>query len=697
MYDQLRPLIIGSSLVLGACESERDLDLDLDQPALDQPTAHGSIDEVGAASEAGFRALEGLDVDCVDVKAPIIVRIDPFATACKFNGFEGSFGTKWETVSLFDEGSPMLQSLASALPTNSPLRQFCRYDYIGGASDPYTDYAEFINYLRGPNQPNGVDGDSAAIDCPVIAPMTGDGTGDGADEGLNTADGRAALHRAFMTNLHAIPAGDLENVTRRPTRLVLLDTVAEGVAPYNEHGLQLEQLIADIACPGDPATCMDWIEHVLVMPRVPEDDYASADWSGGNVGYMHEFSMGLAFALLDWADTNLALPLEQRERLVLSAALGADPNHPIASDPQYAPAQSAIVALQAAYCMGAVVYAAAGNTRDNSCPNAETQMLAPASYETFVVPTPSQCSSWGYLADNPSHTYLNGSPLIHAVGGLDGSDQPIANHRREAHPRLHATASDAISSEGTVKLTGTSVATAAAAGAHLLRWSIEPDESGSSVARRLYNTGYAIGQNADSGKYVGLPIRRLGICQALADLLPLQCEDPAPDPHGNLADYALTVEDAIADADLAGLLWQPLNKALTGSQPDCSGGPVFDVFVKPQPERPTCSNCSGTLNGGNGGGGNNHMLNMSIANEEWKADLVVTSAYLHTYNPVGMSTTFDLADVVDDINLADPTIVIQVPFEVPGPVAAVLEFVYFNADDGRYTSQSNTIPLLLPM
>lgn len=683
MHNQLRHVVIGFSLVLGACQLEDELEQELEvEPDPSQPTQHGSMDEIASASEGELRLQAGLDPDCVDVKAPIIARIDPATTSCEFDDFE-VFEAKWRPASLFDEGSPMLQGLAGDLPANSPMREFCRYDYIGNAQDLYEDYSTFMAYLKGPNAPDGVDGPSAAIDCPVIAPMT--------DQGLDTENGRAALHEAFMTNIHAVSAEDLENVPRHGTRLVLLDTVAEGVAPYNEHGLQLEQLIADIACPGDPESCMDSIDHVLVMPRVPEDDFATADWDGGNVGYMHEFSMGLAFAVLDWSGTNLALPMAARERLVVSAAVGADPNHPIASDPLYAPAQSAIVALQAAYCMGAVVYAAAGNTRDNSCPNDETGMLAPASYESFAVPTTAECSSWGYIADDPFYTYAPpGSPLIHAVGGLDGRDKPIANHRRDAHPRLHATASDAISEDGSVAITGTSVATGAVAAAHLLMWSVEPEQSGSVVANQLYSTGYALAENADDGMYVGQPIRRLAICPALSDTLELSCASLPPDPHGNLGEYELAIEDAIAEADLAELLIGP-GKLTWGDEADCSEGPSFDVFIKPQPERPACSSCNGILNGA---GGNTHMLNMSIANQTWTIDLDVTSAYLHTYNAAGIATTFNLSAVVPSINLANPSNVIQVPFVVPAPASAVLEFVYYDATQETYISQSNSIPLL---
>lgn len=681
MHDQLRQIIIGSSLALGACEMQDELEIE--QPELDQPTEHDAIDEVASASSAELRFMDGIDADCVDVEAPIITRINPALTSCEFVGFV-NFESKWSPASLFDEGSPMLEGLAGPLPANSPLREFCRYDYIGDGVDLYDDYADFMTYLKGANPPAGVDGDSAAVDCPVIGPMT--------DQGLDTAAGRTALHEAFMANLNMVATDKFENVTRHDTRLVLLDTVAEGYTPYNEHGLQLEQLIANIACPDDTATCMDWIEHVLVTPRVPEDSYAFTNWRGGNVGYMHEFSMGLAFALLDWAETNLPLPQQDRQRLVVSAAVGADPNHPIASDPAYAPAQSAIVALQAAYCMGAVVYAAAGNTRDNSCANAETQMLAPASYETFVVPTTGQCVSWGYIADDAAHTFLPGSPLIHAVGGLNGHDEPIANHRRDAHPRLHATASDAISEDGTVAITGTSVATAAAAGTHLLMWSLEPEQTGSEVAAHLYTTGYSIGENADDGMYVGQPIRRLSICHALADELNLSCAALPPDPNGNLDDYATATEDAIDVADLAELLIGP-GAGPKGYEPDCSAGPQFEVFIKPQPERPACASCSGTLNGG-GGGSNSHMLNMSIANQAWTIDLDVTNAYLHTYDAAGIATTFNLAAVVPSINAANPYNVIQVPFEIATPVSAVLEFVYYDAANYTYTKQANSIPLL---
>ncbi|HVI02127.1 MAG TPA: hypothetical protein VM869_25615 [Enhygromyxa sp.] len=689
MHDHLRHLIIGSSLVLGACELEAETELE--QPALGQPTEHDAVDEIASSSEAELRLIDGLDPDCVDVNGPIIVRIDPYTTTCEFDGF-ATFDAKWDHVTLFEAGSPMLQALGATLPLNSPLREFCRYEYVGPASSREAAYIDFMGYLKGVEPPEGVDGDGAAIDCPVIAPMT--------DQGLDTAAGREALHEAFMANIHALSAADMANVVQREMRFVLLDTVDEGVAPYNEHGLHLEQLIADIACPASPATCLSWIKHVLVMPRKADEDYSVAHWNdgGGDIGYVNEFSAQLVYGLLDWAGPNLLLPINQRTRLVMSAAVGADPNHPIATDPDYAPGQSMIDALEAAYCMGAVVYAAAGNTRDSSCPNAETQMLAPANLESFAVPTAAQCSSWGYAPDrSPVSTYTVGTPLIHAMGGLDGNDRDIANQREDAHPRMHATASGAVHSNGSGAMTGTSVAAAVGAAAHFLRWTINPNIPGAYVARRFYNTGHDIGEVADSGMYVTQPIRRLAICQGMSDLLPLTCAPLPPDPHGNLDDYALAIEDAIADADFAGLLLpeEPISSPLVGDQPDCSEGPALDVFVKPQPDRPVCAYCEGTVGGG--GAMNAHMLNMSIASEQWASDLEVTGAYLHVYAGDGSTTTFNLADVVDEINDAVPANVIQVPFTFVAPIAASLEFSYYDALNDRYVKQANPIPLLWPM
>lgn len=679
MHDHLRHLVIGSCLLLGACDVESDFESEPSE--LDQPTPIGTgiADEVSTGTTGELRSIAGLDPSCVDVRAPIIMRV-ALGPECEFEGFD-LFDDKWVAASLFQDGSPMLQGLLAGLPSTSPLMQFCRYNYIGTSTDPYADYAEFIDFVRDRRAPSNVHGETAAVDCPVMAPMT--------DEGLDTAAGREALHEAFMSNVHAISAKDLDEVPRYDTRLVLLDTVAEGVAPYNEHGLLLEKLIADIACPGDASTCMDWIEHVLVTPRVPEDDYATADWDGGNVGYMHEFSMGLTYAVMDWASDNVYLPPEDKVRLIVSAAIGADPTHPIASDPSYAPAQSAIAALQAAYCMGAVVYAAAGNTRDNSCPNLETGMLAPASYESFVVPTEAQCSIWGYLDYAAGETYAPGSPLIHAVGGVDGGDHPIANHRRDANPRLHATAANAISSDGTVAITGTSVATAVAAGAHLLMWSLDPEPSANEIVTQLYDTGYPTGDDANAGMYASDPVHRLDICQALDEnLLDLACANPSPDP-ANLDDFLLAVEDAIEVADLAELLITS-GTPLEGTGPDCSLPTTFDDFIKPQPERPACSNCNGVK----APAGNTHMLNMSIANQTWMTDLYVTAAYLHTYDAAGNATTFNLAAVVPSINAAIPTNVIQVPFTTGWPASAVLEFSYYDQANNKYTKVSNSIPLI---
>jgi hypothetical protein len=672
MNIHLRYLLIGSSLVLGACEFEDDLELE--QPEAGQPTEHETPDEIDSGNEAELRTVVGLDPQCASVHAPIIARTSSHAAPCSFHGF-APFTSEWTATRMFEDGSPMLA------PYNwywggasNPLQLYCRYDYIGNDVDPYNDYAALLAAMRASR--SGVEGSTAATDCPVIAPMT--------DQGLDTADAREALHEGFMANIHAVSSADLANFDLHPTRLVLLDTVAEGEAPYNEHGLQLESLIADIACPGDPEACLDSIRHVLVTPRVPDDNYATADWDGGNVGYMHEFSMGVLAALLDWHSENYLLNPADQERLVISAAIGADPGHPIASDPTLAPAQSAIHALQAAYCMGAVVYAAAGNVRENSCE--ETGMLAPASYEDFPVPSQLQCITWGYPALHSSYTFDSTSPLIHAVGGLDGHDQPIANHRRNAHPGLHATSSDAISSDGTVTITGTSVGTAVAAATHFLLWSLEPNITPKEVATVLYDTGYVTGEDADSGVYQNEDIRRLSVCHAVDWLIDdLICGSGAPDADANLDVYLTEIEDAIDVADFNELL-VPAGSPIEGDEATCT--PSSDPFIKPQPERPACSHCNVDL----AASGNNHMLNMSIAMQSWTVNQTVTAAKLYTYNAVGVPTVFDLTAVVPSINAALPTNVIQVSITTPTPASAALEFVY--SDGITFTTQSNPIPLL---
>lgn len=683
MHDQLRYLVIGSSLLLGACDVEDEY-ID-EESELGEPTPHGSMDEIQSGTEAEPRTMAGVDIECAREVAPVIMRIDPAVTECKFSGFEQNFGDTWTAVPLFLQGSPDLLSLVDAIPLHSPLREFCRYDYIGNASDPYGDYVDFVAYLRSSNAPPGVNGGSAATDCPVITPMT--------DEGLDTQQARDALHEAFMANIHAVSAEDLEGAPSHENMLVLLDTKAEGYAPLNPHGEQLESLIADIACPGDPETCLDWIEHVLVTPRSADAGYNSPNYrNGGNIGYIHDFSGGLAYAVLKWSQTNLALPVLERKRLVLSAAVGADPNHPIATDPTYAPAQSAIVALEAAYCLGATVYAAAGNTRDNSCPNDEEEMLAPAKWEERAVPTQAQCTGWGYTPDKAAFTYAPGTPLIQAVGGLDVvNDQPIGNHRRNAYPRLHAISSNAISSEGESAMTGTSVATAVAAATHLLFWRVQPNYAGNLVANRLYTTGYDTGEDADSGMYVNSDIRRLGVCHAMPIALGLSCGSLAPQANGNLNLFMGATEDAIQEAEIAGDLIEWEDSPLGALEPDCSEGPVFDEFVIPQPQRPACSNCSIIQNGGGPG---IQQLNMSIANQPWAVNMEVTAAKLFTYNAAGEATYTDLSAVVPNINEAIPSNVIQVNVAVAVPASATLEFVYYDASSYTYTKQSNAIPLI---
>ena len=67
----LRHLIIGSSLVLSACDSADEFEI-----AQPEPNQHASADEVTTASASERSYEDGLDPDCVQVLASIIMRVD---------------------------------------------------------------------------------------------------------------------------------------------------------------------------------------------------------------------------------------------------------------------------------------------------------------------------------------------------------------------------------------------------------------------------------------------------------------------------------------------------------------------------------------------------------------------------------------------------------------------------------------------
>ena len=116
--------------------------------------------------------------------------------------------------------------------------------------------------------------------------------------------------------------------------------------------------------------------------------------------------------------------------------------------------------------------------------------MYPAAWEAKRGPTASECVA----LEGPGYTpppSVSGAPypLVYAVGGLDGRDQPLENSRDHGRPRLNAygfaVVSSNVGSGHTEPMTGTSMATAVASSAAAVLWAYKPDLTPREVALGL--------------------------------------------------------------------------------------------------------------------------------------------------------------------------------------------------------------------
>lgn len=203
--------------------------------------------------------------------------------------------------------------------------------------------------------------------------------------------------------------------------------------------------------------------------------------------------------------------------------------------------RAVLAALHYAACHGALVITAAGN--DPGYKEAPSGPMLPAAWERLPAPSESACKAWfgeGATAPAPKTSY---TPLVHAVGGVDDRDRPIAGTRVKSMPRLvapaalvaaypddpadagyarlcapGADATRAFVCDRTVPRTGTSVAAAVTSAIAAVVWAHHPAWSGHDVMSALHAGGISLGEKPDvllsgTGKET---IVRVSLCGALA-------------------------------------------------------------------------------------------------------------------------------------------------------------------------------------
>lgn len=221
------------------------------------------------------------------------------------------------------------------------------------------------------------------------------------------------------------------------------------------------------------------------------------------------------------------------------------------------------LALVYASCRGALVIAAAGNNPGYS--NLAGPM-SPAAWQRFPAPDENTCNRLGLDREPESRP----APLVHAVGGVDGDDWPIAVTRVGSRPPIVAPASllvgfpeslrDGYGAAGcdrppckpSFPITGTSVAATVASSAAALVWAAHPEMSAGAVMRAVYDGGRPLESTAEvcfQDTPCAAKVHRVALCGAIACAGDASCAAPP-----ECAPPANSVSHTAPPADIAPLV-----------------------------------------------------------------------------------------------------------------------------------------------
>lgn len=657
-------------------------DLELDVHDSQSVTASDAPDAFELGSEAETSPVSGeSQSDAPLVACPgarLIGVLDPSASDCSLGG---SLPSKWKGKSLFASGSPLVEPFGSVPPG---LQQFCVFE-PDPAPSTVEEYDEVFARITS----------SPDISIASVAP---DCMGQFGQADMYADAVYQELRGAFRANVDWLDYPSLASTssTRADIEVAIVDSVNDPSNPSNVHGLQMAAIVGDILCPDhdEASACHDQIVHTLALPR--EDWDTDPDWDdGGHHGSQGDVALAIYEAVRDWKERRDTLPGVTPEHLILNLSVGYNREAPDTVDPTRGADQAIDAALRYASCEGALVFAAAGNNPDEACPNDNTGPLAPAAYE-FDRPAPSKTECESLLGRPlPSFPAPGGyRPLVYAVGGVDGHDQPLINSRVGGQPRLVATGSDATSNykgDPTLyypALSGTSVAAAVASGAAALAWSYNPSLAAHEIAERLYTSGYATGDYAEfygSGASA-TDVRRVSVCSAVrsacvGSVLPcpvLSCVASAPALDANLGDFLTEIDTVTSYVESDGRL-HDMPGYVTSETPSCESTDWSDLAA-PQPEVPTCSHC--TINSPKDDTANNDVVSLAI-HPEYKGD--VTKVTLVTVDGDDDVHFFDLDSVLTALNSSTNHIV-KIKVEAPATIKARLDFELVGGK-----SQSNPI------
>jgi len=397
--------------------------------------------------------------------------------------------------------------------------RFCRYVYTGEGTPADAE----VDVLRGEMSLARVE-----TDCSVSGGM-----------GLFETLGPDLLATGDRMS-GALPLGPLPSLgfdggerLPAPVRVAVVDTAADGPVQWgpgvsdgtnSPHGRDMARIIQRLACPEcaqQPAGGGVELTNHPGLDLVWDGGQIVAQSTGGYFGYQGTVALRVYEAFARWYTDHP----EPRPPLVINLSIGWEPGFNDEEDDRSLRASAVYEAIELAVRHGALVIASAGNRgvgpttgRDRPGPS------WPAALEAEPAPGG---GAPGY------------APLVHAIGGLDGLDEPLEKTRPQSMPRLasyafFAVAPNVAGQDLSGPYTGTSVAAATASAAAALVWRYRPELTAAEVMQVVYDSAVEVAGPAAFCNPSASPCpatRRVSVCGAARAAIEHVCAQE-PEPAG---------------------------------------------------------------------------------------------------------------------------------------------------------------------
>jgi hypothetical protein len=303
-----------------------------------------------------------------------------------------------------------------------------------------------------------------------------------------------------------------------------LDSKGSNIEPTfgaNPHERAVGMAIRQMACPRDrdhaTSACIPQFKNYLAL------DWASGNPApgGGDYGYMSTLALKIEEAVDDWKRA------ADGSRLIINLSVGWHPEYttvgpyitgePTAITVGHPAGQAVRAAIQYARCEGALVVAAVGNGSNNPSEVSNDGPMLPAAWAAERTRCP------------PNMTEPR-DRMLHAVGGVDGTDTRLLLRRTNADTELVAPAfavmpDNALANpdrppDRLAPMTGSSFGAAGLTAAATIVWGYRPNLNPDQVVQHVYDNAQPLGWGAaDVCNGACLATRRLSICRSARDAM----------------------------------------------------------------------------------------------------------------------------------------------------------------------------------